>query len=204
MTNTNETMTLTRAITELKTLTNRFNSFHTDDLIRVLPKNKTDSVVDTALDKFNGMMSRMIALKKAITKANSETFVKIKGKDYTIAEAISLRVLYNEVIDNFHNVHIHLSRARSTADQKNEESRNNAFESLVTSDRPNSNDESLEAMRKVINKHLIDTELQVYREKDVDKINAMRDNINDFLMEIDFVLSEINATTMIVVNDGDK
>ena len=203
-------MTLHRVLSELKTINKRIDDAMEDFtttgvLVNGKIKNSSKSVEQFKADAKSGYQSisdlieRRYLLKKALTKANAETIVKIAGKEMTIADAID----YKKVIDykdallrrlrsNYLNTNNVYNREIETVECKLEETIKSAT----------SKNEKPDAA-------LVATLTESYRKSHpvevIDPLNISKvikelaDEVDTFRTEVDAVLSEANATTFVEV-----
>lgn len=209
-----EKMTIHRALAELKTIDDRIekatlsieptglmqqgklvNGFYQKDDFETKAKAAYQSVV--------ALITRKQKLKSAIVAANAVTKVKIAGKELTIAEAIN----HKTVIAMSKNLIAILDKKHGTAKAKvtteNEKIRSIALENAKImlgkqgDSKVNPNDDDVKNIMDPFIKrnefHLVDP---LKADELMEKLNA---DVQNFVMEVDAVLSEINATTFIEV-----
>lgn len=196
------TMTITRALVELKTLDKRIQKA-IDESVFVSLHGELRKPDERALkaqnyyDKVRDLMERRVRLKSAIVSSNATTQVRVCGMDLTVAEAIELK----SSIKNYKSL---LSRMRAqygdavrTMEHENERARRNLEGSLSRNtsddkdkDRMNVADYSKQYMT-IHGVSLFDPLKIQGKVEDLDKF------ITEFQDEVDFLLSEKNATTTI-------
>ena len=96
-----ETMTIHKALSELKTLGDRINSAMEEATFVVANKHSNAKIGGQSIAEFSQaaqqslqsvmtLINRRNAIKRAVTRSNAETMVNINGKEYTVAEAIDM------------------------------------------------------------------------------------------------------------------
>ena len=99
---TTETMTVHKALAELKILDGRIKkeiqngsycaaNKHSNDKINGIPIDDFKKSVRGTYDKVTDLINRRKAIKKAIVLSNAKTTVKIADVEYTVAEAIEMK-----------------------------------------------------------------------------------------------------------------
>lgn len=99
---TKETMTIHKALSDLKTLDKRIDDVisktvfcvankHSNEKINGVKINDYVKMMLSNYDKLVDLMDRRDALKNAVSVSNAVTKVKIVGKEYSIAEAINMK-----------------------------------------------------------------------------------------------------------------
>jgi len=208
---TKEKMTLHRALSELKLIDSKIEkSINTIEPSGVAQKGKlVNNVYDqkefekNAKAKYNStidLIKRKNKIKSAVVLANSKTKVEISGKSMTIAEAINYKstVDFKKTLLNrlrsFHN------GSKASLNKANDQVNTNALElakAALQKDNVKINDGDAVAITEpYIEKnefHLVDP-LNIE-----DLTEEMDDEISEFETNIDAVLSEINAITIIEI-----
>ena len=99
---TTETMTIHRALSELKVLDNRIENTinngtyclankHSNDKIKGVSVAEYSKVMQGDYDKANDLIMRRNAIKRATVLSNAVTKVKVGTEEYTVAEAIEMK-----------------------------------------------------------------------------------------------------------------
>lgn len=212
-----ETMTLTRALAETKTISKKLEKSMSNIYIAYaqgLDKNKVvaaPGLVGKSLDEVEtsitanfqsteNLIKRYRAIKKAIILANATTEVSIAGEVMTIAEAIE-RKNSIELDKNFLNIlkqqQSACNQALSTLAIRLSTTIERAIDTLCGSDRSKINEDQI--------KILTDTKKQEFEPSLIDPnkisqyIEKLQENIEQFELEINFSLSEINAKTELTI-----
>lgn len=207
-------ISLTRALSRIKTLENEISGDIVNMAYCGIMKNKGSLVMHTNLSEkdfsvktkanyqaLNDKLKFLRDLKSAVAKANSTTEVEIAGKRMTIFDALSMKatmILYEKTL-------MAMRQSAQTAQTmyiRQEESLTKQADEIFKA--------RLEAKEKtadVANQYetfktnLINSE--GYKIVDPlnlnDEIENLKDFINAFKAEVDFVLSEVNAKTTITV-----
>ncbi len=211
---TKEKFTICRGLTELKTLDDRiFKAIEGIEPSGYLKKGEKVNGIYTKedfeenakakLQSANDLIARRNAIKSAIVAANAVTQVTIGGKTYTIAEAINFKheITYKkkmvEVLTRKHNA------AKGKVLTANEDLSTKALEQTKAYlGRPN------DANAKKTDADISEMYSNIYARLElslVDPLNAesliekLKNEITSFETEVDAVLSEINAVTMIEI-----
>ena len=156
--------------------------------------------IKSAYTSITDMLSRRKALKAAVIKSNAETTVTIGGVSMTVAEAIERK---NSVkLDSLlvHTIQRQLGSANqqvAVANQKLADDVEKAAAAAYGSDKTKLTPEMFESIAA--------PRRTEYEAAVLDPLNmttgltALADTVNNFVMEVDFVLSESNAKTTITV-----
>ena len=210
-------MSLTRALAEVKTLESRIArmigeqrfiavSRGTGDNLKVQGCSDPSAMADSVKSSFQAIQSlvaRRNKIKTAIIEANAKTMLRVNGVQYSIASAIDRKHSIT-----YENSLLQQAKRSYTAAKKMFDDIQAKLESDID-----------EQYRQVMGKDKsskIDTELmnsiaarmrQEYEPGYIDPLGLeqlivkMENDISEFTMNIDFALSEINASTKIVVPD---
>jgi len=207
-------MTIHRALSELKLIDARIekainvieptglmqvnkpvNGFYSKEDFEAEAKAKYQSVTD--------LIDRKNAIKSAIVKANGTTTVKIGEKTMTISDAINFKVVIvvkTNLINTLTKKH-NAVKAKFTKD--NEKINNVALENAKImigkqgDDRVKPNDEDV---KNIIEPFIKRNEFHLVDPLKVEElIENLQNEVNEFEAEVDAVLSEINAITVIEI-----
>lgn len=206
-----ETMTIHRALVELKTLDARILKNITEATFVIANKHSNTKINGKSIEDFNNgvknsissirtLINRREALKKAVTQSNAITKVTISGIEYTVAEAIEAKkngitlyqMLYNTISSQF-------KKAMSIVEKENGDKLTTAADNFVTGMYGNKD--------KVVRGDEADTARQSYIKAnsydlldplDVTKyIKELEEYVDTFNNDVDAALSVSNATTII-------
>lgn len=207
-------MSITRALTRAKTIEKQLTRLVESQYVVTLMKREVDDATDvfkdnlkmtqSNFDQFNALFAELNNIKAAVRKSNEVTKVVIGGEELTVADAL----VYKNTIVYRNNFLDRITRENRNAESRVEQSKISAdtkFASVRENLIKNSQgqDVSEDYLKTVLTeeerrlKKAI-VEVKVSGIKDVnDYIEAERKRIDTFLEEVDYVLSESNATTII-------
>lgn len=204
-------ITITRALSELKTLRKRFTSEVRElNLVAVKQGEKLRSpntsykVEDfekkakESIQRVDALYNRIIAIKTAIDKSNSETMIKIGNHEMTIQDALVKKKyieLEEEKLAKLKNL---MNKARQDFDDANNEN-NTLIEKMVAREDPSQKSGIKEDAEQFVNKT---RKLSMVDPLGLDSvIKSLEGDIETFKTNIDYALSESNATTKISIPD---
>lgn len=211
---TQETMTVHKALAELKVIgdriTNAINSGifvrankHSNEKINGVSVDEFKKQIQGAWDKVSDLIKRRNAIKRAVVLSNATTKVTVAGIEYTVAEAIEMKnsgMQYKKDLMAFLNkqyveaIRITEKENGETLQQKAE----NYVVGLYGSKEGKTNIDEIEKTRKdfILNNtfELVDPI------KVKDKIDLLEKEISEFESEIDAALSCSNSLTEIEIN----
>lgn len=204
-------MSLHRIISEIKNLESNLanisaltyvnTAIESASAEHVLKKAEAVKSSQSNFDKVNSSIKNLAALKAARNLANSTTKVSIGGVSMTIDEALAFKASlpYRESLVN--NVLAQFTRAQMKVDQANA-AIEVKFLAQLTSMTSN-------GAKKLEEKEIIPIRAAIERDSKVsivhveglkETIETLKQEIERFKVEVDYVLSEINATTVVEVN----
>lgn len=203
-------MTIHRALAELKLLDKRINKQIKDSVPFCVVKKKDEKQVNgMSLEEYNkkvegnfnaiiDLIKRREQIKAKIMHSNTITKVNVAGEEMTVAEAIERKntIEYKKKL---------LNRLKADLQMALDEMENGniilldkleSFLEATLGDNPSSKEiETVSEMFKEKN------ELKLYNPINIEKkIEKLEEEIEDFLMEVDFVLSESNSKTTIEID----
>ena len=207
-------MSITRALTRAKTIEKQLTRLVESQYVVTLMKREVDDATDVFkdnlkmtqanFDQFNDLFAELNNIKAAVRKSNEVTKVVIGGEELTVANAL----VYKNTIVYRNNFLDRITRENRNAESRVEQSKISAdtkFASVRENLIKNSQgqDVSEDYLKTVLTeeerrlKKAI-VEVKVSGIKDVNEyIEAERKRIDTFIEEVDYVLSESNATTII-------
>lgn len=209
---TTETMTVHKALAELKVLDSRINDVILSGDFVITKKNNQDTVKGKTVEQFKSkatevfqkasdLIRRRNAIKNAVVVSNANTTVKIGDKEYTVVEAIEKK---NHGMDYY--VQLRDVLRQQFARQKSELEKHNASlqqkaEQFVTGlmggrEVKTDSAEYISAVDTYIKSNTMTLLDPLGIEK---KIEELDDMINTFLPEVDAALSVSNAVTTITI-----
>lgn len=209
---TQETMTVHKALAELKVLDSRIDNAIAGGDFVATKKNNQDKVkgktveqfsenAKAAFDKASDLIRRRNAIKDALNVSNATTVVKVGEKEYTVVEAIDKK---NHGMDYYVTLRSILAQqlARQKADlEKHNASLQQKAEQFVTGMMGNkdvkTNGEEYDA---AVNLYIKSNTMELIDPLGIEKkIEELDDMINKFLPEVDAALSVSNALTTITI-----
>lgn len=207
-----ETMTIHKALAELKVLDKRIIDSMAAATFVVNKKNNQEKVhgitpdafkeaAYASYDKITDLIKRRNAIKDAVNVSNAVTKVEIGGKTYTVVEAIDKKnhgmAFYIELRDHMAS---QLSRAKAELEKQNSQLQQKAEQfvtglmgSKETAAKSEEYDTSVKTYIKSNTVEMIDP---LGLEK---RIAELDDMINAFMPEVDAALSVSNALTTITI-----
>lgn len=208
------TMSITRALTRAKTIEKQLARLVESQYVVTLMKREVDDVSDvfkdnlkmtkSNFDQFNDLFAELNNIKAAVRKSNEVTKVVIGGEELSVADAL----VYKNTIVYRNNFLDRITRENRNAESRVEQSKINA-DTKFASVRENliKNSQGQDVSEDYLKTVLTEEERRLKKaivEVKVSGINnvneyieAERKRIDTFLEEVDYVLSESNATTII-------
>ena len=209
---TTETMTVHKALAEIKILKDRIQGEIYSSVFVSCKKNSQSKIsgmdvevyektITGFYDKDVDLMNRLEALQRAVMLSNATTKVTINDKECTVAEAICMKnngmVYRKQMLDKMEQ---QLAQAQVKTNKENE-SLENKSENYVTGlfgqkEGKTSTDEVTKAKQQYVD---LNTWSLVDPINIADRIRVLRDEIASFEAEVDSVLSTSNALTTVTV-----
>lgn len=208
------TMSITRALTRAKTIEKQLARLVESQYVVTLMKREVDDVSDvfkdnlkmtkSNFDQFNDLFAELNNIKAAVRKSNEVTKVVIGGEELSVADAL----VYKNTIVYRNNFLDRITRENRNAESRVEQSKISA-DTKFASVRENliKNSQGQDVSEDYLKTVLTEEERRLKKaivEVKVSGINnvneyieAERKRIDTFLEEVDYVLSESNATTII-------
>ena len=208
-----ETMTVHKALAELKTLDSRIQkeisrveffvvNKHSNTKINGIP---VAEYANNAKDNYKSictLINRRNAIKRAVTRSNATATVVINGTEYTVAEAIDMKSVgmghMKQLLDVINSQY---TAAKRMADRKNGDELDRRADEYVKSLYENADMKNMsEEVRKVRETFVESQTMDI-----IDPIGAenvmkiLQDEIDAFTSEVDSALSVSNALTTIEV-----
>ena len=210
---TTETMTIHKALAELKILDARIakeiqnGSYcaankHSNEKINGIPVSDFEKAVQGTYDKVTDFLKRQEAIKRAVTLSNAKTVVNISGKDYTVAEAIwmknhgiELKAFLINVMDKQY------KQAQAEVNRQNGNNLEERADQYVTAIYGQKEGKTATAdIEKVRKDFLESNSYEIIDPINVpEKLEALRKEIDSFMAEVDSALSVSNALTEITI-----
>ena len=208
------TMSITRALTRAKTIEKQLARLVESQFVVTLMKREVDDESDvfkdnlkmtqSNFDQFNDLFAELNNIKAAVRKSNEVTKVVIGGEELTVADALVYKntiVYRNNFLDRItrenRNAESRVEQSKIIADTKFASVRENL---IKNSQGQNVSEDYLKTVlteeERRLKKAIV--EVKVSGINNVNEyIEAERKRIDTFLEEVDYVLSESNATTII-------
>lgn len=210
----NEKMTVHKALCELKTLDARiekaiagttfvFENKHSNTKVGGVPIEDVIREIKESYQKINDLIRRRDAIKRAVVLSNALTKVTVGGETYSVAEAIEVK---NHSIPIRQGLMSRMSKqnrdARTRAEKANGRDLETRADEYIVSlfgnvEKKNVSDEVAKARETFIKQQTVDV---VDPLGIVGEIQALDDQINAFIVEIDSALSVSNALTEIEIS----
>jgi len=166
------------------------------DTVDVVEKN-----IQSAIDSVRDLLSRRAAIKAAIVASNAKTGLTVAGEYVTVAEAIEMKrsvEFKRQLVNAMKTQYLQANNTVATLNVKVEASIDAIINTMMASDKSTKVDPSVlaaigEPQRNQSEAALIDpANLSTF-------IKKLEDEISEIDTELDFLLSEINAKTHILV-----
>ena len=207
------TITITRALSKIKTLTNQLNDdLKSNQFMTTAPNNMIGSEsynklvksLESNKESFDSKIAQIINLKKLIAKSNLETTIVVSEKEVSVTEALAMKETMAIYSKFFLSLRKQYTKATEEVNLAN--SRIHAAISGNTSEISSSSDiknEDLEE-RLALNAKQLQESMGIKvitgsYETGEEYLEAIKDYVNNFVSEIDYLLSEHNSTTLIEV-----
>lgn len=208
---TKQKMTIHRALSELKLIDSKIEK----QINEIVPSGiyqkgklinnyvKEEDFSNSAKSKFdsvNDLIERKNAIKSAIVEANWITKVKISEKEMTIADAINFKSVVKFKKKLIETLKARQQQAVAQLNQQNtvvEQNVQRILEATFGKENVKAGKDDVESVRKP---YMDANEFHLFDPlKVAEKVESMEKEVGDFEMEVDAVLSEINAVTFIEV-----
>lgn len=210
---TTETMTIHKALCELKTLDSRikkaiegsvfvFANKHANAKVSGKSIGDYSTEVKAAYQSATDLIARRDAIKRAVILSNATTKVSVGGKEYTIAEAIEMK---NHGIPTkqslLNKLRVDSRRARKDADDNNGEILELRADEYIKNLYANADMKNLsDEVRKMRADFIAAQTMELVDPINIDaEMKRLEETISGFTVEIDAALSVSNALTEITV-----
>jgi len=153
--------------------------------------------IKSNFQKMSALISNRKRIKDAVVLSNAETKVKIGSQEMTVAEAIERKAsltfekMFYQTLLHQYQTHV------NNVNRKNEEVQKGLEQYLsnVLGDKPEA-----EMIERLSKKYVEDNEWTLIDPMNVsDRLEALNNSIEEFQSNVDYILSESNATTFITV-----
>lgn len=203
-------LTLTRALAELKLLDSKISkaiqelksvSYSVNNIVPEfrVTSDEFKANYNSQMQSIQDLRNNKVILKNALMKANTETKVTIGGKEYTILEALNRKTDIST-----ESLLVQTMKKQLSASIANVNSINNSIESNIEN-----TIRSKSASSGNQSKDYIQTVRDSYKPQMPELVNAdvveklikdKEEEISEFIAEVDYALSEVNAITKIKVD----
>lgn len=212
-------ITLTRALVELKTLDERIQKATMQQFVGLVKGNdkkptlgmfkdaeQMERAFTANFNQVNDLMKRRQKIKSALVVANAATIVSINGNTMSIADAIDSKRIAEFRAQLIRSIRQQISNASNTIEKNRVEMEANIqaqIDRILGNDQKgkdaaSQNKEMIETIRSTMF-NLHDMKI-VDPNKLVEQIENLSNELETFISEIDFSLSEINAKTEIEID----
>jgi len=196
------TISITRALAELKTLQKRIDKLTQSVFITTVLPGRSPSLSEENMRSnwasVNDLITRYQALKFAIIQSNAVTKVRIGGKIYTVAEAIAMKDSAKQTTGLLESLRQQRCDVSNTVQRHNQQvqAKLDSLLEINFTERKTSEDD----MKTIRDAYLKNNEIRVVDPIQLDTvIPQIEDSLQEFLSNVDFCLSESNAVTTIAV-----
>lgn len=210
---TNETMTVHKALAELKIIDDRIQKAisggtfciankHSNEKINGVTVDDFKKTMQGSFDKASDLIARRNAIKRAVVNSNAITQVKVGEMDYTVAEAIEMKnhgVELKEML--LHELETQYKKAQAVILSKNGDDLEKRAEQYVVgiygSKEGKTNTDDFEKTKKdfiVSNTYELVDPILILK-----KIESLESEISEFKAEVDAALSTSNAITQVEI-----
>lgn len=209
---TQETMTIHKALSELKLLDDRIQKAiaenigcvankHSNEKINGIPLEEYEILIQSRYDKANDLINRRKAIKRAVVLSNAVTKVKISDIEYTVAEAIEMKnhgVEFEKMLMN--SLRFQYNNAQATIKKENENLEERADKYATELYGNKESKVNPVDVDKVKNDFLTQNSYELVDPlKVLEKIEDLEKKISDFMADVDSALSVSNALTEITI-----
>ena len=166
----------------------------------MIDKEEFTNDVRSKYQKITDLINRKAAIKSAIVKANSETEVKIADNTMFIVDAINFKNIVSakkDLINRFTRVHTNVKGQVLTNNERVKENAMKLAEAALGKDNVKIGENDVESITKP---YLENNTFELIDPMNCDKlIETLQNEVDEFETEVDAVLSEINAVTLIEI-----
>lgn len=207
METTENKMTIHRGLAELKLIDSKIEKRieqlrvlsvqHGDkDIEGRYKKEEWDNLVKGAYNSLNDLIERKMKIKSAIVRVNAETMIEIGGKKMTIADAITRKNIVNIKKHLWAKINAERTATMATVNRNNETMEANVKQLLEVALGKDNVKVGSDEVKSIRDPYVKVNEVKMVDALGVDKLlEDLSKEIEDFELEIDFTLSNINAVT---------
>lgn len=195
-------ITLARALTRSRIILDELDKLNTKNYSGFNSNDQEKREFISLKDKYSSLFEEYVKIKTAISKANVETYVDFKGERLTIAELIHKKVVMEKKSYLFAKINSELNIAKRKQIEIENKVQDVAEERIKNLGEVNPSllSDISEQIYKSVREEFSFTISSCYGEGIevfAEKLEQEQNEAADFLNEIDFALSEVNATTYI-------
>jgi hypothetical protein len=204
---TGQTMSITQALAELKLLRKRLDTALEDaHFVRIVTKklmvNKQafETHAKASLQKYHDLLDRYNKIKSAIVQSNAVAIVTIGDKTYTVAEAVERKrsITYEKTLLTKLQGQWMGAKGEYERHQELEHAR---VERLLSAELSKDSKTNVDVVQALTKTFLEEGKAEMLDPLHIETvIREMRTSIDDFLMNVDWILSEANGRTLITVS----
>lgn len=207
-----ETMTVHKALSELKILSNRIENKinyatfvvankHSNAKIGGEPVGEYCRQMKEEYQSIRTLIARRNAIKRAVIRSNAVTKVIVAGAELTVAEAIDMKSAGMEFVDSLKNkLAYQLNLAKNRADTENEKLVDRTDNYMKTMYASTELKNMSEEMQKVRDNFVTSQTFEIVDPIGVaQEVNELTEQIDAFMSEVDSALSVSNALTTVEV-----
>ena len=209
----NETMTIHKALAELKVLDGRIEketvaatfsvaNKHSNTVINGVPIADFANQAKDDLKSIKTLINRRNAIKRAVTRSNASTKVTVGGKEYTVAEAIDMKNLgMNHLKYLCSLIENQYTSAKMKAERENGDKLEQRADTYIQSLYQNADKKNLsDEVKKMRDDFMASQTVEILDPiGSVKEAAALRDEIDAFMTDVDSALSVSNALTTVEV-----
>lgn len=210
---TKEEMTVHKALCDIKLLNKKIFKEINEIKFVVANKSTNNKIDGQTLEEFkqsiksdyqsiNSNIDRYKALTRAVAQSNAVTKIVVNGSEYTVAEAIAIKnkliPIKQQLLDRILYVY---NKENSLVNEKNERLEYEADEFVRDKDLKKEDSKNLaETILKTRNDYYNTRKYELVDPLKVNNITKeLKDEIDNFLLDIDSALSVSNANTLITI-----
>jgi len=207
------TMTVHKALSELKTLGDRIEKEISNAEFFAVNKHSSSKVMGVPVTDFvagvrgnyasvRTLINYRNAIKRAVTKSNAIATVQIGGETYTVAEAIEMKATGMSYLASLlSRIESQYNAAKRMADRKNGDELDRRADEYVKSLYENADMKNMSEEVEKVRKTFVESQtMDVIDPIGAEKVmKELKDKIDAFMTEVDSALSVSNALTTIEV-----
>jgi flagellar motor component MotA len=207
------TITIHRALTELKTLDGRINdaisegkficaNVHRNEKIEGMTVDEfKEKVQKASLQKVRDLINLRNNIKTAIVNSNAMTYVTINNKSYTVAQAIEKKDSITYEVSLYNKMNRQYASTIIKANELNEQLQDK-LEKYLSAVLGNKENRKKDEVDEYSAKFIKDNTVELVDGNGLQQVlTTMKEEIEEFRNEVDAVLSESNALTQITIED---